>query len=480
MRTWIRRHALWLGLWALLAVAGALALARLELSRLYADFDTDARITHRLLSQRMAQHDAALATLALLQPAAGPDAAERRLPSLYPQVVAVQRQDPGHPWTTPALAQAQDASRRLGRPALGPLDLAQGRYWLVLAGEPASFALQLSLRETVPADEWPASAAPLRLSLDMAGQSFALQAGAAATGPWRFQTAKVLGSATQPFTLSASRSVGWHELPWGWMSAWALGCAALLAAARALWNLRVQRRRAEELLRLGQVGRLNAMGELAAGLAHELNQPLTALLASTQAAGRLLAEDTPDLDTVRSAMAQAVGQTRRAAEVVSRLRRSLEHPGPAVCEPVWLDATARQALHLLAPDLQQHGIEATVIGPPVQVLAEAVALNQIVHNLVMNAIQALEQSPAGERRLVLSTSQADGWGRLSVIDTGPGIPADVLPRLFEPFFTTRPGGMGLGLSLCETLAERMGGRLAVATPAARGACLQLDLPLAAP
>lgn len=480
MRTWIRRHALWLGLWALLATAGAAALARLELSRLYAAFDTDVRITHRLLSQRMAQHDAALATLALLQPAAGPDAAQRRLPSLYPQVVAVQRRDATQPWTRPGLAAAQDESRRLGRPVLGPMDLAQGRYWLVLAGEPASFALQLSLRETVPTDEWPASAAPVRLSLEMAGQSFALQPGAAQQETWRFQTTKVLGSATQPFALVASRGVGWGDLPWGWMAVWALACAAVLAAARGLWGLRVQRRRAEQLLRLGQVGRLNAMGELAAGLAHELNQPLTALLANTQAAGRLLAEESPDLDTVRCALAQAVGQTRRAAEVVSRLRRAMEHPGPAVCEPVSLDAAAREALHLLAPELQRHGIDAQVEGPPVQVLAEAVAVNQIVHNLLMNAIQALEQVPPGQRRLVLATSQDGASGRLSITDTGPGITADALPRLFEPFFTTRPGGMGLGLSLCETLAERMGGRLSVGAPSPRGACFQLGLPRVMP
>ncbi|MFD0669503.1 sensor histidine kinase [Ramlibacter sp. MAHUQ-53] len=480
MRTWIRRHAPWLGLWALLAVAGAAALARLELSHLYAAFDTDARIAHRLLSQRMAQHDAALATLALLQPAPGPEAAERRLPSLYPQVVAVQRRDGAQPWVDPALEAAQAESRRQRRPVPGPLDLAQGRYWLVLAGEPASFALQLSLREAVPAAEWPASAAPVRMTLEMAGQSFLLQPGAAQAGGWRFEATKVLGSASQPFALVASRSVGWGELPWGRMALWALACAGALAVARTLLALREQRRRAEDLLRLGQVGRLNALGELAAGMAHELNQPLTALLANTQAASRLLAEDPPDLATARGAMSQAAGQARRAADVVGRLRRTLEHPDPAVREPVDLEAAARGALHLLAPQLQRHGIEAWVEGPPVRVLAEPVALEQIVHNLVMNAMQALEQVPAGQRRLVLATSQEGGDGRLAVTDTGPGIAPEALPRLFEPFFTTRPGGMGLGLSLCETLAGRLGGRLEAANHAPRGASFRLTLPRATP
>lgn len=480
MLTWMRRHAPWLCLWIVLSLAGAWALARFELSRLYAAFDTDARIAHRLLSQRMAQHDAALATLALLQPAAGPDAAERRLPSLYPQVVAVQRRDAAQPWATAALASAETESRRQRRPALGPLDLAQGRYWLVLAGEPASFALQLSLREAVPLAEWPTGAAAVRMTLEASGQAFTLQPGAATQGVWRFQAAKVLGSDSQPFTLVAARAIGWGELPWIRMALWALACAVALAAARALVRLREQRRRAEELLRLGQVGRLNALGELAAGMAHELNQPLTALLASTQAASRLLGDDPPDLDTARTAMQQAAAQARRAADVVGRLRRAVEHPDPAERLPLSLDTAARDALHLLAPELNRREIQAQVDGPPVRVLGEPVALEQIVHNLVMNAMQALEQVPAGQRRLVLATSAGPDAGILTITDTGPGIPPEALPRLFEPFFTTRSGGMGLGLNLCETLAERLGGRLEAANQAPHGATFRLSLPLATP
>lgn len=481
MLTWMRREWIWLVLWTMLTIAGALVLAANRLQQLYVDFDTHTRIAHRLLSQRMAQHDAALATLALLQPEAGPDAAERRLPSLYPQVIAVQRRDRGQAWADPALAEGEAQSSRLGHCALGPLDLAQGRYWLVLAGQPASFALQLSLPEAVPAAEWPTSAAPVRMSLEMAGQAFALQPGAQAEGAWRFGTVKTLGSSSQPFTLVASRGVGWSELPWGGAALWALACAAVLAGARALRRLREQRRRAEELLRLGQVGRLNALGELAAGMAHELNQPLTAVLSSTQAASRLLADDPPDLDTARTAMQQAAAQARRAADVVGRLRRAVDHADPSARQPLSLDAAARSALHLLAPELQRRGIEAQVDGPPVRVLADPVALEQIVHNLLMNAMQALEQVPVGQRRLVLATALPAGAGasgELSVTDTGPGIAPEALPRLFEPFFTTREGGLGLGLSLCESLAERLGGRLDAAHHAPRGACFRLTLPLA--
>jgi nitrogen-specific signal transduction histidine kinase len=122
------------------------------------------------------------------------------------------------------------------------------------------------------------------------------------------------------------RDVGWSELPWATMLAWVAASAAALAALRTLLRQRVAARRAEELLRLGQVARLNQLGELAAGMAHELNQPLTALLANTQAAQRLLGDEEPDLDMARHAMSQAVAQARRASAVVGRLRRVVERP----------------------------------------------------------------------------------------------------------------------------------------------------------
>jgi C4-dicarboxylate-specific signal transduction histidine kinase len=109
-----------------------------------------------------------------------------------------------------------------------------------------------------------------------------------------------------------------------------------------------------------------------------------------------------------------------------------------------------------------------------------VALEQIVHNLLTNALQALEAVPAAERRLAITAATDAGRGVLAVSDSGPGIAADALPRVFEPFFTTRPGGLGLGLSLCETLAAAMLGTLTCANVAPRGALFRLALPLAPP
>jgi C4-dicarboxylate-specific signal transduction histidine kinase len=216
-------------------------------------------------------------------------------------------------------------------------------------------------------------------------------------------------------------------------------------------------------------------------MAHELNQPLTAVLANTQAARRLLLEDPPELDTARTAMTQAAEQARRASDVVGRLRRAVERPDLAgKLAPVDLQATVREALDLLEPECARRAVATTLVAgqQPVTVLADHVAVEQIVHNLVMNALQALEKVPAAERRLTLRISAGDGLGRLTVQDSGPGIAADVLPRIFEPFFSTRAGGLGLGLNLCETLAGNMGGSLAASNIEPHGAALRLSLPLA--
>ncbi|BDT69203.1 adaptive-response sensory-kinase SasA [Comamonadaceae bacterium OS-1] len=489
----LRHQGAWLVAWAVLAALGGVALARQELARQREAFETDARIAHRLLSQRAVQQDAVLATLALLQPAgtAGPTAQpEQRLSSVYPQILEVQRRGPGEAWPVDipaaqaALADAEAVSRQARRVALAVSHLATGRYRLVLAAEPHSYALQIDVATMLPWNEWPMprDTSPVRLTLEQDGQVFVVQPGRIQEGGWRFEFHKHLATDSQPFDVFALRQVGWGELPWAWMLAWALGMAVLLAALQTALTQRAARRRAEELLRLGQVARLNTLGELAAGMAHELNQPLTAVLANTQAARRLLDEDPPELDTARHAMAQAAEQARRASTVVGRLRRAVERPDLAgKLSPVKLQDAVREALYLLEPENTRRSVAPTVQAPAqdVVVLADRVALEQIVHNLVMNALQALEQVPAGQRRLTLTIATDARLGTLAVQDNGPGIPPDALPRIFEPFFSTRPGGLGLGLNLCESLASNMGGSLVASNVTPHGAALRLSLPLSA-
>ena len=482
-----RRRAALALIWLLLTAAGGVWIARAALETRQAAFETDARIAHRLLSQRVVEHDAILATLALLQPgtAAGDAAPEQRLPSVYPQVLKVMRSDVGVPWpadAAAALAVGEAESRRLKRAALAQVDFAGGQYVLVHAAQPASFALTIDLRAIVPQAEWPLpDDGPVRLTLEQAGQTRVLMPGRVdVAGGWRFGFRKHLAAESQPFDVVAELRVGFSELPWGLMAVWALGCGLVLAIAQAALQQRAERRRAQELLRLGQVGRLNALGELAAGMAHELNQPLTAVLANANAAQRLLADDPPELADARRAIEQAAGQARRAADVVGRLRRTVERPElGATLAPQRMDEVVRRALHLLEPECTRAGIVPELQGDAgIVVQADAVALEQIVHNLLSNAMQALQQVPAAERRLLLTT-QADGArGVLVVRDSGPGIAPEALPRLFEPFFSTREGGLGLGLSLCETLAAGMGGELTGGNAATRGAEFRLSLPLA--
>ena len=481
MRNAFRRKAPWLAAWLAITVLGGIVLGRLELEALRDAFETDARIAHRLLSQRVVQHDAVLATLALLQPAPDHAQAEQRLPSVYPQIIRVQRRGPGQAWPDERLAAAEMQSARLKRSALAGAELAAGRYQLVIAAAPAAFAVLIDLRAVVPWSEWPMqpAASPVRVTLEHAGQAFVVQPGNLAKDGWRFDFHKHLAADSQPFDVVATRQVRWAELPWGWMVGWSIGTALMLAALSAWRGQRAGRRRAEELLRLGQVARLNALGELAAGMAHELNQPLTAVLANTQAASRLLADEPPEVETARSAMAQAVEQARRASAVVARMRRAVERPDLAAqLQPVVLQEAVRNALDLLEPELARRQVVSRLdAGPaPVTVLADPVALEQVIHNLLMNALQALEQVPARTRLLSLAVAPD---GRLTVQDSGPGIAADVLPRVFEPFFTTRADGLGLGLSLCETLATGMGGQLTVAAATPQGAVFTLALPLAA-
>ena len=478
----------WILVWLLITAVGCLLLGRLQLNQLRDAFETDARIAHRLLSQRAVQHDAVMAMLALMQ--APPDPSqpnsskpEQRLPSVYPQITAVQRREINAAWPDERLAKAEVLSRALKRPVLAAVDFARGRYQLVLAAEPVSYSLQMDMRSVVPWSEWPMApeASPVRVTLEQDSQTFVIQPGRIQGGGWRFDFHKHLATDSQPFDVYALRQVGWAELPWAWMAAWGALVAALLAAAFASQRQRAERQRAEELLRLGQVARLNTLGELAAGMAHELNQPLTALLANTQAAARLLADDPPELDTARRAMTQAAEQARRAADVVGRLRRAIERPDrTAELTPINLQEAVNNALYLLEPEFKKSRVLPQVAlqqAAPL-VMAEPIALDQIIHNLLMNALQALDKVPAAERKLLVLLGTEGRLGVMTVTDTGPGIAPEVLPRIFEPFFTTREGGLGLGLSLCETLASGMGGSLVASNNEARGAVFRLTLPLA--
>ncbi len=483
MMTWNLR---WLLLWLVATMALGLVVVRFDIAERREVFQAKARAAHRLLSQRAAQHDAILATLVLFDPKSSGDHPVARLPALYPQMLKVWRRSADGHWPEQSLASAETVSRASARPALATFSPARGYYDLVLAGSPASFALRIDLERWVPWADWPFDRkGAVKAELDDGAQRLMLQSGKGST-LWHggvtpgFVFHKALDTPSQPFVLRVQRATGPADWPWARLTTIAAVLAAMTAAAAAMQRQRQRRRRAEQLLRLARTSRLNALGELAAGVAHELNQPLTAVIASTQAARRLLDDDPLPQATLQEALTHARDQARRAAEVVARLRRLVERPGGAAAvQPVVLGDAVRGALALLQPELQRLELRPQIDDAGVTVSADPVALEQIVHNLLNNALQAMDAVPAAHRRLQLNIHTGPGKGVLRLRDGGPGLAPQVLDHLFEPFVSTRPGGLGLGLSLCESLTGAMGGTLSAQNAPTGGAEFRLELPLAA-
>jgi len=230
--------------------------------------------------------------------------------------------------------------------------------------------------------------------------------------------------------------------------------------------------------KLAHAGRVTMLGQLASALAHELSQPLSAIQHNIETAQILLQRDPLDMRLLREIIDDVLRDDRRAAEVLQRLRTWLKQ-GRINMEIVSINELAEDVVALIRADaITKHvAIDLSVPGTLPPVRADRVQLSQVLLNLMMNGIEAVTAHSGAQRRIsVEARVGADGCCEISVTDTGPGIPPDQLDRIFEPFVTAKPNGMGIGLSISRSIVEAHGGRL-WAENGARGATFHFTVPL---
>lgn len=245
--------------------------------------------------------------------------------------------------------------------------------------------------------------------------------------------------------------------------------------ARKQTEAEVQRQSAE----LAHVARVSTMGELAASVAHELNQPLGAILSNAEAAEMFMNQNPPALQDVREILSDIRKDDERAGEVIRRMR-ALLRKREIELQPLDLNSVMEDVFRLVGGDaaLRKTAISAELSPRLPAVRGDRVHLQQVLLNLTMNALEAMARQPPEKRRLTVRTSlNGNGTVEITVTDSGDGIEPAKLARLFEPFFTTKPNGMGMGLSIARRIVEAHRGHISAENNASGGATFRVTLPV---
>ena len=278
----------------------------------------------------------------------------------------------------------------------------------------------------------------------------------------------------------------WEQYRWAIIAV----ALALLLQATLITGLLLERQRRiaaevesrRRLVELAHLNRTAAVGAMSASIAHELNQPLGAILSNTEAAELLLAANPLDLTQIKEILADIRQADLRAGEIIASLRDLLKRKDIERREIELREVIANVA-HLLEPEAKQRNVKVSVdrVQPALFVRADLVHLQQVLLNLALNGMDAMRDTIAGRRRITFQTALVGtSTVEVAVADTGTGIPHDQLKNVFEPFFTTKPHGTGLGLSIVRTIVESYGGKVWVDNKVDGGAIFRFTLPLANP
>jgi C4-dicarboxylate-specific signal transduction histidine kinase len=251
-------------------------------------------------------------------------------------------------------------------------------------------------------------------------------------------------------------------------------------ATIALESTRRERQHRELQTALARASRVAAVEHLTASIADEVNQPLTAIASSGNAGLRWLTRSAPDIEAAKRSLERIIRDAGRASGIIAQLRELTMKKAPQQQELFNLNEAILEVAALTSGETIKNGVTlSTKLAPRLpRIHGDRVQLQQVMMNLVVNAIQAMSGVGENKRDLQISTEMVEPHGVLvGVRDTGPGLSPESLPRLFEPFYTTKPDGMGMGLSICRSIVEAHGGRLLATTCAPQGALFEFTLPI---
>jgi len=292
---------------------------------------------------------------------------------------------------------------------------------------------------------------------------------------WRWE--KQITSPSQPLNLLVTNNPDWRSLPWFVMVLLGLFWAVVIYFYNQYQVTKHQRNIADLRAHFSELARLNTMGEIAAGMVHELNQPLTAVLSYSQTAQRLIKQQ--QAEKAEPLLDAAVMQTRRISSLLLAFREKL-HSDEQTLQPVDLHQIWARVVMLLGNEIERGKVSVINKMPESlpAVMASPLGVEQIFHNLINNAIQAQQQMD--KAWVAVSASQTANQIILTVTDGGPGLSEQALQQVFMPFFTTKKDGLGLGMALTETLVQRYSGSIQAQNSEMGGACFTLIFPLIEP